>query len=66
MALVDAAGEPVPAVDDYLNSLLRSGASPGSVRSYALALAPPTPSADALPTGPIYVGQRTGLRGPFA
>lgn len=38
MALVDAAGESVPAVGDYLNSLLASGASPGSVRSYALAL----------------------------
>lgn len=56
MALVDAAGEPVSAVDDYFNSLLRSGASPGSVRSYALALAPPQPPAQ-------IAANRTYLRG---
>lgn len=38
VALIDAAGETIPAVAGYLNSVLASGASPGSVRSYALAL----------------------------
>ena len=38
VAVMDAAGEPVPAISDFLNTLLASGASPGSVRSYALAL----------------------------
>lgn len=38
VAVMDAAGEPVSAIRDFLNTLLASGASPGSVRSYALAL----------------------------
>lgn len=35
---IDAAGEPVLVISAFLNTLLASGASPGSVRSYALAL----------------------------
>lgn len=38
VGVIDAAGEPVAAISDFLNTLLASGASPGSVRSYALAL----------------------------
>jgi site-specific recombinase XerD len=38
VGVIDAAGEPVWAISDFLNTLLASGASPGSVRSYALAL----------------------------
>jgi len=38
VAVIDAAGLPVPAVADFLCSLLASGAAAGSVRSYALAL----------------------------
>lgn len=38
VGVVDAAGEPVSAIGDFLNTLLASGVSPGSVRSYALAL----------------------------
>jgi hypothetical protein len=34
--VTDAAGQPVLVISDYLNSLLVGGASPGSVRSYAL------------------------------
>ena len=37
-AVLDAAGRPVLEVSEFLSSLLASGASPGSVRSYALAL----------------------------
>ena len=36
--LLDAAGEPVEEVSEFLRSLIASGASAGSVRSYALAL----------------------------
>ena len=36
--LLDAAGEPVADVSEFLRSLLASGASAGSVRSYALAM----------------------------
>jgi len=35
VAVIDAAGEPVSAIGDFLSALLASGASPGSVRSYA-------------------------------
>ncbi|MGB8383066.1 MAG: tyrosine-type recombinase/integrase [Dermatophilaceae bacterium] len=38
VGVMDAAGEPVLVISDFLNTLLASGASPGSVRSYALAL----------------------------
>jgi site-specific recombinase XerC len=38
VAVTDAAGQPVAVIGDYLNSLLAGGASPGSARSYALAL----------------------------
>jgi len=38
VAVIDAAGMPVPAVAEFLCSLLASGAAAGSVRSYALAL----------------------------
>lgn len=38
VGVIDAAGEPVSAISDFLSTLLASGASPGSVRSYALAL----------------------------
>lgn len=37
-AVLDAAGQPVEDIADYLRSLLASGASIGTVRSYALAL----------------------------
>jgi len=38
VGVIDAAGEPVLVISDFLNTLLASGVSPGSVRSYALAL----------------------------
>jgi Phage integrase, N-terminal SAM-like domain len=38
LVLVDEAGREVPAVSEFLSSLLAGGASRGSVRSYALAL----------------------------
>lgn len=38
VAVLDAAGVPVPAITEFLCSLLASGAAAGSVRSYALAL----------------------------
>jgi site-specific recombinase XerD len=38
VVVTDAARQPIAGISDYLNSLLASGASPGSVRSYAMAL----------------------------
>ena len=38
VALLDAAGEPVPEVADFFASMLASGSSPGSLRSYAMDL----------------------------
>lgn len=38
VALLDAAGEPVSEVSEFLASMLASGASPGSLRSYAMDL----------------------------
>jgi site-specific recombinase XerD len=38
MAVIDAAGQPMAEISDYLSSLLAGGASTGSIRSYALAL----------------------------
>jgi hypothetical protein len=38
VVVTDAAGQSVPAISDYLCSLLACGASTGTVRSYALAL----------------------------
>ena len=36
--LLDATGEPVPEVSDFFATMLASGASPSSLRSYGLAL----------------------------
>lgn len=38
VGVIDAAGEPVLVISEFLNTLLASGVSPGSVRSYSLAL----------------------------
>lgn len=38
LAVLDAAGRPVAEIGEFLSSLLASGASPASARSYALAL----------------------------
>ena len=38
VVVTDAASQPIAGISDYLNSVLASGASPGSVRSYAMAL----------------------------
>jgi integrase len=38
VGVIDAAGEPVLVISDFLNTLLASGVSSGSVRSYSLAL----------------------------
>lgn len=37
-AVIDAAGKPISAISDFLNTTFASGARPGSVRSYSLAL----------------------------
>ena len=37
-ALLDAAGEPVAEVSEFFRTMLASGASPSSLRSYGLAL----------------------------